>query len=489
VSDVADVRKLCARALPLLAIALSLAVGAWFASMGDGHLLTEKRLKLASFYDVQGDSLLRGKLSVPCWAIGREAFVLQGRCYGYFGITPSLLRIPLNFAWPEYRGRWGPLSLVAASALFLALAYALTRSVRRHLFPGCPEGLAFEGASALFLLALGLGSTNIFLLSRPVIYHEASIWSVAFALASFVCSFEYWRSGRVRWLCAGAGAAALALNARPIAGAGALLACALAPLLHPPAGRRSAGGDPSSAPSRIARRLLGATLAALALGSYLGVLYAKFGAIEPMPIRYNYRAKRLAKIEGQILHFSNIGWNLGNYFGSAGIAPRFSAGQVPLAARASIRRAHPRARIDLIEPYMSIPVAMTALLGLAALGTAGCLRGSPTAKGLGILALCTLAGPVVMLLLAVVSYRYFHEYQLWFVIAGAAGVSLLLQRSDGRAMTRWLARGLLALLVAINVALNLDFALRYQINDTNVGARIPAVQDRVEAWRSRLGGP
>jgi hypothetical protein len=487
---VADARKLAGRSLPLLAIALGLVAGAWFVSYGDLRLLSEKPVRLSSFYDAQADSMLRGSFRVPCWAIGTEAFIVQGRCYGYFGITPSLLRMPVNLAWPERRGRWAPLSMLAASALFLAMAWSAARSVRRHLFPDCPDDHAYRGSAALFLLALGLGSTNIFLLSRPVLYHEACIWSVAFALASVVCSYEYWRSGRPAWLWGAAAAGALALHARPVAGAGALIACGLAPILRLPAARRLTGREPLPGAAAARHGLLGAALVALAFGSFFAVSYAKFGVFEPMPVKYNkqYRAKRLARLGGGVLHLSNVGWNLANYFGSAGIAPRFTGGRVGAGTVARMKRAHPRARIDIAEPYMSIPVAMTALLGLAALGTAGCLWGSPLARGLGLLLLCTLLGPVVMLLHAGVSYRYFHEYLLWFGIAGAAGVAQFRQRLAGRpGWKAWLAHSVLALLVAINVALNLEFALLYQINNTNVGARVPAVNERVEEWKRLLG--
>lgn len=485
-----DAAKVRGHFLPAPSFVLSLAVGAWFVSFGDGSFLTEKPLRFSSFYDAQGDSMLQGELSVPCSAIGAEAFVVEDRCYGYFGITPSLLRIPLNLCWPRYRGRWAPLSVLAASGFFLALAYVLTRKVRRHLFPDCPDDLRFQFVFALFLLALGLGSTNIFLLSRPVVYHEASIWSVSFALAAVVCAFEYWQSERSRWLWGAGIAGLLAINSRPVAGAVSLAACALAPILRLPAFRRLTGRVPLPKATALRDTLLGATLTVLSFGSYLAVNHAKFGAFEAVPIGSNrlYNARRLAKIDGSMLHLSNLGWNLRNYFGLAGIAPRFTSGRVSRAAVSRIRHEHPRAKIDIIEPYMSVAVAMSALMCLAVLGTASCMRGHPIGRGFGIISACTMAGPILMLFYAAVSYRYFHEYLLWFGVAGAAGVSWIRQRFLGPAHTQgWLVHSVLTLLVTINIVLNIEFALRYQLSDTNVGRRIPAVSDKVEKWKSLVG--
>src|SRR5438132_6222343 len=51
---------------------------------------------MEEFYDAQAQSLLQGRIDVPAQAIDREAFVRQGKFYGYFGPTPALLRLPLE---------------------------------------------------------------------------------------------------------------------------------------------------------------------------------------------------------------------------------------------------------------------------------------------------------------------------------------------------------------------------------------------------------
>src|SRR5262245_23162487 len=47
------------------------------------------------FYEGQARALLGGRLDVPADAIGDEAIVVAGRDYGYYGIAPALLRLPI----------------------------------------------------------------------------------------------------------------------------------------------------------------------------------------------------------------------------------------------------------------------------------------------------------------------------------------------------------------------------------------------------------
>ena len=46
------------------------------------------------FFLAQARALVHGHLYVPRHDLPQECFVYRRRCYGYFGLTPSLLRIP-----------------------------------------------------------------------------------------------------------------------------------------------------------------------------------------------------------------------------------------------------------------------------------------------------------------------------------------------------------------------------------------------------------
>jgi len=461
--------------LPVLALLFDLVVGGWFVTFGNGAFLSDKNQIFPFFFDAQADALLKGELNVPCDVIGVEAYIVNEKCYGYFGITPSLFRIPLNLAWPGYRGQWAPLSMFAATLVFLFVAFRLIDKVRSALFANCPQDFQFHFLSAVYLLALGLGSTSIFLLSRPVMYHEAIVWSVSLALAAMSLLFDYVVSGSVRWLfCAGV-LAMLSVNTRPTGGAAAIGACGLIPLLALLLEWRRLSGS-ASLSVKMRDALIGAGLATLSLGVYLAVVHGKFGRFEVMPVRYNavYTPERLARIDGSMLHLGNIRWNLRNYFGFTVFPFKQGWSQV-----AKVMREDPGAKVDGIEPYMSITVSMSALLILAIMGTLGSSRTKHFRWGFDALCACALFGPVVMLTFAYLSYRYFHEYLLWFAIAGAAGIPAI--------ATRLKAKGflipLVTLAVIVNAFLNTEMAILYQMNNTNVGRAISDVSERVHRWK------
>ena len=90
------------------------------------YFVTHEQWKLFSsagfvtFYDEQGRSLLQGKWDVPPSSLGAEAFVVDGKSYGYFGIAPVLPRVILNYLWPSHFGQWSRLSMLIGMASLIA---------------------------------------------------------------------------------------------------------------------------------------------------------------------------------------------------------------------------------------------------------------------------------------------------------------------------------------------------------------------------------
>src|ERR1700676_4363553 len=76
---------------------ISILICGWFVTWGDWKLF--EREEFCGFYDAQARSIIEGRLDVLSAAIGTEAFSFQGKTYGYFGIGPSLPRIPLVLAF------------------------------------------------------------------------------------------------------------------------------------------------------------------------------------------------------------------------------------------------------------------------------------------------------------------------------------------------------------------------------------------------------
>src|SRR5688500_10582025 len=101
--------------LPALLPALGVFV--WMVTCGTGNLFD--REPFAQCYDGQAKSLLAGRWDVEPHYIGQEAFVRDGRSYGYFGFVPALFRIPAALLLPGAEGRWSRLSQTVACAVSL----------------------------------------------------------------------------------------------------------------------------------------------------------------------------------------------------------------------------------------------------------------------------------------------------------------------------------------------------------------------------------
>ncbi len=173
----------------LPAFAMVMIVCAWFVTWGDWHLLDRERF--SGFHDAQARSLLHGRLDVPPDAIGFEAFNRDGKSYGYFGIGPALLRLPLVALFPSMDGRWSRLSILAATFLNLLCAYRLVCGLEEAEQRQSP---IHRFIVWLFILCAGLGSTTVFLASRAYAYHEAIAWGGAFALLMTDRLIAYFRS-------------------------------------------------------------------------------------------------------------------------------------------------------------------------------------------------------------------------------------------------------------------------------------------------------
>src|SRR5205823_9583220 len=100
---------------------LALVVCAWFVTWGDWKFFEQE--DFCGFYDAQALSMIDGRFDVPPAAIGDEAFIFQGKAYGYFGIGPALLRIPLVVAFESMEGRWSRMMMIIGTAINLICAY------------------------------------------------------------------------------------------------------------------------------------------------------------------------------------------------------------------------------------------------------------------------------------------------------------------------------------------------------------------------------
>jgi hypothetical protein len=223
------------------------------------------------FFWAQANSMLSGHLDVDPSVIKFESWRVDGKSYGYFGVFPSVLRMPFVLALGPDNDGLVPLFLTASISVAFYFALDLVRRVlfEKHPFAGPSENARNAVYLAFSALALGPASVLI-VLAHPFVYQEAIAWSVAGACV-FANMFWRWSRTRSAWAL-GVSVVALvaAANARPtVFPVGIVIAVGMCIVLL----RR-----------RELSRGLAATFATLAIApiaTAVAVFWAKFGMFPP----------------------------------------------------------------------------------------------------------------------------------------------------------------------------------------------------------------
>lgn len=443
---------------------------------GTGRLFFEENF--GSFYDYQAASLLQGRLDVPEPGVSGEAFIVGGKYYGYFGITPALLRLPL-VAFDLGFGWWSRTFMLVAFGAALLAAYQILRAVLRLV---APEKLApAPWMAAVFTLNVGLGSTLFFLGSRAYIYHEATLWGATFALAATASTLRFLAAPRSRaWLPALA-CALLSLHARPPSGLFALVLLSCAALAV--AGRAWHARDQPLAP--LLRRGV-----ALPLVCFSGVLsfnalsYLKFKTFDGAPLKYHvqYHADRIDRIEGRNFHLANLGYDFSAYMWRPNFELRptfpyfYMTGKDP--------GVYPDSKIDLAEPTLALPYAMPTLVFLALFGGMIACGRWPPLRWPALVIFVAIGPMAVALFTAVaVSQRYTADFCPWLIALAAIGLMAL---ESARATWRRLCLALVVPLTLAAMFITVAITIHYQ--GTGVWGVPDDVKARYQALRKRADG-
>ncbi|MEY4130376.1 MAG: hypothetical protein RLZZ31_500 [Actinomycetota bacterium] len=170
----------------------------------------------SDFYDIQATALVHGHLDVGLEKTGIEAFDIDGKYQLYFGIAPSVMRLPLSGLFEGLHGR---LSLLSQLLAAVVLGLAATRLLRRLLssFPNAPPFASYW--FGVIAVATILASPIIYLSSRSAVYHEAELWGAAAGLAGLDAVLAWWRQPTRRNLIWASFLATFALSCRPTTGA------------------------------------------------------------------------------------------------------------------------------------------------------------------------------------------------------------------------------------------------------------------------------
>jgi hypothetical protein len=445
-----------------LALAFSLLLLAWLVTEGDWDFFPKAGF-LESFYDAQAQSLLHGRIDVPPEAIATEAFMRNGKAYGYFGPTPALMRLPLELVLPGMYGRWGRVSMLLASALTLGMLLLLMERLESR-FPLAGGPRLRNLLRAVLILGAAVGSTNFFVSAERKVYQESIIWGSALAFAAAVFLACYLMHPKTRWLAFGCAAALLAFLARVSSGAGPLFSLFLleaAWLL--PAVRFRAFFAGSAVPRRAAVAV-GATLVASA-ALWAGLNYWKFGTVftsQPIALNIQFDQQRLERVKGNIVSAYNLPITLRAYLSPANI--RFAGAFpwiFPTTGDAALASRFPKAHFDTAEPFASLPAAMPELFLGAIAGMVLCLSRRRTELREFRAPMCgALAGCALIFAFGYISYRYLHDMFPWLLLGSAVAVAYLPTIPGAR-----LRYGLAGMVVAATLyamCANFAMAVRWQ---------------------------
>lgn len=389
----------------LVTAAVCIGVFGWMLTYGTGVLFTED--SFANFYDYQAAAFLHGRWDVPEPALGGEAFVVNGKVYGYFGPTPALLRLPLA-AFGIGFGRFTRFFMLLEFVACLIAAYRIVQQAANFLLKSSPP----RWTTAVLTCSAGLGSTLFYLGSRSYVYHEAILCGVAFALWSAWASLNHLRSPNGKWWVVAIALGTLSLHARPPAGLFALTFAGAVALPH-----------------LFTECRLKSAVVMLAAGggilSFNAISYIKFGTWEGCPLRYNvqYTPERLAAIDNRNFHWSNLRFNADSYLllPSASIRPGFPFVYLEYLNR----KQYPESKIVYRDQTLAVPYSMPSLAMLATAGALAALSSASLRRPMVLLLLSAFPATLAMLTAVSVTQRYTADFCAFLIPLAAFGAVAL----------------------------------------------------------------
>ena len=409
-----------------------------------------------SFFDLQARAMFHGRLSLPPGILGIEAFVHDGRQYTYFGIFPSILRMPVLLLTSRFDGDLTAPSLVLAwmtTALFSSLMLWRLRVITRgRAVLGRAEAASF---GVLVATIMG-GSVIVYLAATPFVFSEDFAWSIALTLGSLF--------------------ALLGVMERPSTGrvfsSGVLVL--LASVSHAPTGYACvigavlvAGWFGLGRGGASNRRWVWPMLAValVGFGVSCAVNYAKFGT----PVGIPNADQVWTSVNAHQRYFLAV--NGGNEFSVRFLPSTVVAYLQPFGIRfsslfpfVSTPAAPARAVgavLDQTYPTASLPPTMPLLFLLACWGTVTAFRprGLVPFRLTRIVLVAAAAGTAGVLLLGFISERYLADFMPFLIVASGVGLIDVWRRLEGRSLrARGAVLGIVSAAAVYCVAVNTAIA-------------------------------
>jgi hypothetical protein len=137
-----------------------------------------------NYYEMQARAMFHGHLWIPNGALGIEGFIHAGRQYTYFGLFPSILRMPILIVTSSLDGKLTDPFITLAwllTSLFAALLIWRVRVMARGSI-----GMGWlETVSYGVLMATVLAGTVFMLLAaEPDVFEEDLAWSICLTVGS-----------------------------------------------------------------------------------------------------------------------------------------------------------------------------------------------------------------------------------------------------------------------------------------------------------------
>jgi hypothetical protein len=416
-------------------------------------------------YDVQARAMLHGHFSLPPGSISIEAFIHHGRTYTYFGIFPSLIRMPILLITHSLDGRLTGLSMLTAwvaTAVFSTLLLWRVRIVvRGGAALGWSEALSY-GAVLFSVLA---GSVLVSLASMPNVYSEDEAWGVALTCGSLfallgVLERPSW--GRVT----ATGILVLLTNLnRGTTGYACILATGLVAVWFA-LGR----GGPEQ--RRWALPVLASGLVALVVGCAID--YIKFDLFFGFPASEQllYKAYDFAAInKGKHFSLHFLPSTLQAYFSPSDL--RFTSVFPYVATPGLPTQLTAHTRLFNRGLTSSIPASMPLLLATGLWGTVTTFwRHRPVmVRSFRLLLVAAAASGGAMLIYGTVYERFLADFLPILVLASAIGVVDIYRRLDGRTrVPRVLVPAVVGLLAVFGFVANMGIAITPQSSWTQTQA-------------------
>jgi hypothetical protein len=417
-------------------------------------------------YDVQARALLHGHFSLPPGSISIEAFVHHGRTYSYFGIFPSVIRMPILVFTHSLDGRLTGLSMLTAwmvTAVFSALLLWRVRIVvRGGAALGWSEALSY-GAVLFSVLA---GSVLVSLASMPNVYSEDEAWGVALTCGSLfallgVLERPSW--GRVT----ATGILVLFTNLnRGTTGYACILATGLVAIWF---GLGRSGREQR----RWALPVLLSALVPLVVGCAID--YIKFDLFFGFPASEQllYKAYDFAAInKGKHFSLHFLPSTLQAYFSPSDL--RFTSVFPYIATPGLPTELTAHTRLFNRGLTSSIPASMPLLFIIGIWGVVTTfLRHRPMmVRSFRLLLVAAAASGVAMLIYGTVYERFLADFLPVLVLASAIGIVDIFRRLDGRKRApRVLVPAVVGLLAAFGFVANMGIAITPQSSWTQTQAR------------------